>query len=50
MGDPDIYLGTDLAIKKIATQLGDIDPTRAAPWRSYLTHQLWATYLSKEPT
>jgi AraC family transcriptional regulator, regulatory protein of adaptative response / DNA-3-methyladenine glycosylase II len=45
LGDPDVYLGTDLIIKRQAALLPGLDIGRAAPWRSYLTHQLWARYL-----
>jgi AraC family transcriptional regulator of adaptative response / DNA-3-methyladenine glycosylase II len=51
LGDPDVLLGTDLGVRKAAAALGmDItDSTdrggsaRWAPWRSYLTHHLWAS-------
>ncbi|WP_416306728.1 DNA-3-methyladenine glycosylase 2 family protein [Neptunicella sp. SCSIO 80796] len=39
--NPDIWLGTDLVIKKRLAQL-QLDPQLAAPWRSYLTFQLWS--------
>jgi AraC family transcriptional regulator of adaptative response / DNA-3-methyladenine glycosylase II len=46
VGDPDVLLASDLGVRKAAQAL-DIDMTdnRAewAPWRSYVTHQLWAT-------
>ncbi|CAB9495824.1 DNA-3-methyladenine glycosylase 2 family protein [Alteromonas macleodii] len=38
--NPDIYLGGDLIVRKVA-QLYPIEPDKAAPWRSYLTLQLW---------
>ncbi|QJQ96348.1 MULTISPECIES: AlkA N-terminal domain-containing protein [Halomonadaceae] len=41
-GHPDIWLGGDLGIKKALASLGDADPAAAAPWRSYLTLQLWS--------
>jgi AraC family transcriptional regulator of adaptative response / DNA-3-methyladenine glycosylase II len=44
LGDPDVLLGTDLAIRNAATDLeldlADGRPTWA-PWRSYATHHLW---------
>jgi AraC family transcriptional regulator of adaptative response / DNA-3-methyladenine glycosylase II len=43
VGDPDVYLGSDLGIKHAVRALPDFDPAPAAPWRSYLTHQLWAS-------
>lgn len=40
-GEPDIFLANDLVIRRqLATM--DLDPDRAAPWRSYLTLQLWS--------
>jgi len=52
LGDPDTFLGTDLGIRKAGTRLG-LDPkaiaTHAAawrPWRTYATHQLWASLAS----
>ena len=40
--DPDIYLGGDLGVKKALLKLNDhVDTALAAPWRSYLTFQLW---------
>ncbi|AUC89918.1 MAG: transcriptional regulator [Alteromonas sp.] len=38
--DPDIYLEGDLIVKKMAKQF-PVSPSKAAPWRSYLTLQLW---------
>lgn len=38
---PDIWLGGDLGVKKALGELGGADPDAAAPWRSYLTFQLW---------
>ncbi|MGC3873423.1 DNA-3-methyladenine glycosylase 2 family protein [Halomonas sp. GXIMD04776] len=38
---PDIWLSGDLVVKKKLHALEDADPHRAAPWRSYLTLQLW---------
>lgn len=46
LGDPDVLLVGDLAARRIAAQhdldLGDSDRWR--PWRSYLTHHLWARH------
>lgn len=42
LSDPDIYLLGDLGIKKaIKKSNGEFNPDLAAPWRSYLTLQLW---------
>ena len=41
-GDCDIWLGSDLGVKNALKRQGiEIDPELAAPWRSYLTLQLW---------
>jgi AraC family transcriptional regulator of adaptative response / DNA-3-methyladenine glycosylase II len=48
-GDPDVYLATDLGIRQAVARLGSasasasLDPSAASPWRSYLTHHLWAS-------
>ena len=39
LSDPDIYLGSDLWIKKKGGSLKDVESV--SPWRSYLTLQLW---------
>ncbi|WP_336296574.1 MULTISPECIES: DNA-3-methyladenine glycosylase 2 family protein [Chromohalobacter] len=39
---PDIWLGGDLGVKRALTSLDAIEPDLAAPWRSYLTLQLWS--------
>ncbi len=40
-GHPDIWLAGDAGVRRALPRLGDADPTAAAPWRSYLTLQLW---------
>ncbi|MBC3766559.1 DNA-3-methyladenine glycosylase 2 family protein [Neptunicella marina] len=40
LSNPDIYLGGDLVIKK-QTEHMQFEADNAAPWRSYLTLQLW---------
>lgn len=40
LSEPDIWLGTDLVIKNQIKQFS-LDTDKAAPWRSYLTFQLW---------
>lgn len=42
VGDPDIYLGSDLGIKRACGRISTLDLGGCAPWRSYLTHHLWA--------
>jgi AraC family transcriptional regulator of adaptative response / DNA-3-methyladenine glycosylase II len=44
LGDPDVFLPTDLGVRAGLTRLG-IDATRAErwrPWRTYALHHLWA--------
>lgn len=41
LSDPDVWLNTDLVIKK-QLQLHSIDSDLVAPWHSYLTFQLWS--------
>ena len=51
LGDPDTFLSSDLGVKKAGARLGIGGNARAIaehaaawrPWRSYATHQLWAT-------
>lgn len=39
---PDIWLGSDLGVRRALAQLeSPLDPALASPWRSYLTLQLW---------
>lgn len=45
LSEPDVFLAGDLGVKKIVAQHApDLDPGQAAPWRSYLTLQLWSLY------
>ncbi|MDT0327976.1 AlkA N-terminal domain-containing protein [Nocardiopsis lambiniae] len=41
LGDPDVFLGTDLGVRKALT--GTPDDKTWSPWRSYATHLLWAS-------
>ncbi len=50
LGDPDVYLATDLGVRRALARLAtepaagaSLDPLGASPWRSYLTHHLWAS-------
>jgi AraC family transcriptional regulator of adaptative response / DNA-3-methyladenine glycosylase II len=51
LGDPDTFLPSDLGVKKAGARLGLGSTPHAMsehaagwrPWRSYATHQLWAT-------
>ncbi len=38
--EPDVYLDGDLIVRKMS-QRYNVEPEQAAPWRSYLTLQLW---------
>ena len=44
LGHPDIYLAGDLVADRAASELGLTKEAiaSASPWRSYLTHHLWA--------
>jgi len=45
LSEPDIFLGGDLGVKKIMEKSdNNFNPALAAPWRSYLTFQLWNQY------
>jgi AraC family transcriptional regulator, regulatory protein of adaptative response / DNA-3-methyladenine glycosylase II len=56
LGDPDTFLPSDLGIKKAGARLGLGESARAIsehaaawrPWRTYATHQLWATLSEKK--
>jgi AraC family transcriptional regulator of adaptative response / DNA-3-methyladenine glycosylase II len=54
LGDPDILLVSDLAVRRVATRIGLELPTddaasstRWSPWRSYVSHHLWAVALDE---
>lgn len=43
LSDPDVFLGGDLGVKKAMVNLKhNFTQEQAAPWRSYLTFQLWS--------
>ena len=46
--DADILLDTDLAVRKVLDRLGisTAEAARCAPWRSYLSHHLWAEFVA----
>jgi AraC family transcriptional regulator of adaptative response / DNA-3-methyladenine glycosylase II len=56
LGDPDVFAGGDLALRRIAADIGlpssqrelDHAATRWRPWRSYAMHHLWASYLAPD--
>lgn len=43
LADRDVFLPTDLGVRKALAALGaiDVDPDRWRPWRSYALHHLW---------
>jgi AraC family transcriptional regulator of adaptative response / DNA-3-methyladenine glycosylase II len=46
VGNPDVFLSADLVVKHALKRLTAgtvLDPNATAPWRSYLTHHLWAS-------
>jgi AraC family transcriptional regulator of adaptative response / DNA-3-methyladenine glycosylase II len=45
LGDPDVFLATDLGVKNALTALDlELDATdRWKPWRTYAMHHLWST-------
>ncbi|MCK2184122.1 DNA-3-methyladenine glycosylase 2 family protein [Halomonas getboli] len=44
-GAPDIWLDGDAGVRRALPRLEGEDPARGAPWRSYLTLQLWSQAL-----
>ena len=47
LGDPDVLLDTDLVLRRLIERLG-VDTAHCAPWRSYVSHHLWARFLDPE--
>jgi AraC family transcriptional regulator of adaptative response / DNA-3-methyladenine glycosylase II len=52
LGDPDVFLGQDLGIRKAVRALGvPVDPDLWKPWRSYANFHLWTTLAGpRQPT
>lgn len=63
LGDPDVYLGSDLGVKKALSDLQGLNVntktgpgsweevlTGCSPWRSYVTHLLWAHHSTSSAT
>ena len=42
LGDTDIWLDTDLGVKKAMDIFPNLHPDNAAPWRTYLTFNMWS--------
>ena len=52
LGHPDVFLPTDLAIRRVLADLGGStgsDPDRWRPWRSYALMHLWNTLMPDTP-
>ena len=50
LGHPDVFLPTDLAVRRVLQGLGgDPDPERWRPWRSYALLHLWNTLVPDNP-
>lgn len=58
LGDPDVFLATDLGVRKAMTALAGLTDEKSLksyaqawqPWRSYTTHHLWASLDSDSVT
>ena len=50
LGHPDVFLPTDLAVKRVLADLGgSTDSERWRPWRSYALMHLWNTLMPDTP-
>ena len=54
LGHPDVFLPTDLAVRRLLADLatsgaGEPDPERWRPWRSYALMHLWNTLMPDTP-
>ncbi|WP_322919652.1 AlkA N-terminal domain-containing protein [Nocardioides renjunii] len=50
LGHPDVFLPTDLAVRRLLADLGgSADPERWRPWRSYALMHLWNTLMPDTP-
>ena len=54
LGHPDVFLPTDLAVRRVLTELGGSadpapDPEMWRPWRSYALMHLWNTLMPDTP-
>jgi AraC family transcriptional regulator of adaptative response / DNA-3-methyladenine glycosylase II len=51
LGHPDVFLPTDLAVRRVLTDLGGSpDPEGWRPWRSYALMHLWNTLMPDTPS
>ncbi|HSV41500.1 MAG TPA: AlkA N-terminal domain-containing protein [Nocardioidaceae bacterium] len=46
LGDPDVFLPTDVGVKHALAGLGAVDPEAWRPWRSYALMHLWTSLSS----
>ena len=50
LGHPDVFLPTDLAVRRVLADLGGVpDPATWRPWRSYALMHLWNTLMPDTP-
>jgi AraC family transcriptional regulator of adaptative response / DNA-3-methyladenine glycosylase II len=52
LGHPDVFLPTDLAVRRLLADLGgsvEPDPDLWRPWRSYALMHLWNTLMPAVP-
>ena len=52
LGHPDVFLPTDLAVRRLLADLGgsaEPDPDLWRPWRSYALMHLWNTLMPDTP-
>ena len=47
LGDPDVFLPTDIGVRNALRALGPADPERWTPWRSYALLHLWTANLEE---
>ena len=43
LGDPDVFLPTDVGVRRALAALGQADPDAWRPWRSYALMHLWGS-------
>lgn len=47
LGDPDIFLPTDVGVRHALGRTGEVDPESWRPWRSYALLHLWTSLSTK---
>ncbi|HET7735380.1 MAG TPA: AlkA N-terminal domain-containing protein [Nocardioidaceae bacterium] len=43
LGDPDVFLPTDVGVRHALERIGEVDPESWRPWRSYALLHLWTS-------